>query len=411
MFAAEADFYASRGNGANIIFVSKNLPAAKNLLKYAKDIGFSLNDKDPDRTKLVRATQLKLTYADGSTIESIASSSETGRSISASHIYFDEMAFTPFVDDIFQAVMPSIEQTGGRSTLLSTPKGRSNLFARIAKNAPEYGFSYHEIPWWLNPVYNPYADKYLDTQDEKWVEKAKEGEWYKRTRKKFSLLAFMQEFECSFDADVDSVYSQRQLDKVFYHHGHTQYYRLDDPILEVWWQMPVEAGHNYASFVDFGRKRDATVIITYDITKMPAEMVEYKRIAPATADWSDILLAVRNTYAYYKSELRGDATGVGDGIFEAIADIAEPVIISNAQSQGKKYNLIENSRKAYDQGLVRMPKIPQLYEEHEKYTWNDREIVQDSIIANAGAIAIFIDPETEGLFLGADTSVNYAEAI
>jgi hypothetical protein len=410
IYACEADFYGSRGKGEQIILLSKNLKAARQFGRYVSGIARSLEGKDPDRTKIKRVTQLMIEYEDGSTIEAIPSSPETGRSISASRVYFDEMAFTPWVDDIFQAVMPTIEQTGGSVTLISTPKGRGGLFARIAKNPAEYGFSYQQFEWWWNPIYNPYLKQWLETGDDKWIEKAKEGEWYKKARKKYSELAFKQEFECSFDADVDSVYQQRQLDKVFYSHGHKDFYKYDNPILEVFWQKERIGGHKYATFYDFGRKRDATVGVTYDMTTTPVEMVEYKRIAPGTAEWSDILLEVRRTYAYYESELRADSTGVGDGIFEAIADIAEPVIISNSQSQGKKYNLIENSRKAYDFGIVRMPKIPQLYEEHEKYTWNDKDIVQDSVIANAGAIAIFYDPETEGIFLGADTSFNYVES-
>jgi hypothetical protein len=406
IFAEEADFYASRGKGEQIVIVSKNLAAAKQFGKYVRDIALSLEKKDPDRAKIKRITQLLIEYADGSTVQCIASSPETGRSISASRIYFDEVAFTQWVEDIFQAVMPSIEQTGGYMTCFSTPKGRGGLFAKLCKNPAEYGFSYHVFPWWLNPIYNPYLKQFLATNDDKWLIKAKQSEWYQKAKKKYSELAFKQEFECSFDADAGSVYTQRQLDKVFYSHGMKEFYQFDNFILDTHWQKPRVEGHMYASFVDFGRKRDATVIITYDITDKPAEMVEYKRIAPATAEWSDILLEVRNTYAYYKSELRGDATGVGDGIFEAIADIAEPVIISNSQSQGKKYNLIENSRKAYDFGVVRMPKIPQLYEEHEKYTWDDKDIVQDSVIANAGALAIFYDPESEGLFLGADITIN-----
>lgn len=407
IFGFEADFYASRGKSAQIVIVSKNLDAAKQMINYVKAIGYDMDKKDPDRVKIKRATQLLVTYADGSTIKAVPSSAETGRSISASDIYFDEMAFTPWVDSIFQAVTPSIEQTGGRMTCLSTPKGRGGLFARIAKNPAEYGFSYHKFPWWLNPVYNPYLDKYLASGDDKYIDRAREGEWYKKARKKYSDLAFKQEFECSFDADTDSVYSDRQLDKVFYHHGHKEFYRLDHDFAEVWFRKPKVDGHRYALGVDLGRKRDATVLITYDITVTPAEMVEYMRIAPATADWSEILLAIRNSYAYYQSEVRVDSTGAGDVIAESLSDIAEPYIISDSQSRGKKYNLIENTRKAYDNLVVRMPKIPQLYEEHEKYTWNDKDIVQDSVIANAIAISIFYDPETEGVFLGADKKFSY----
>lgn len=408
--ADEIAFYGSRGKGEQIVILSKNDKAAQEFLRYVRQIITSVKDKDPDFTPIKgRMTKSLIEFVDGSRIQSLAATPETGRSISASRIYFDEMAFTPWVDDIFQAIEPTISQTGGKMTAISTPKGRGNLFAKIIRNAKDYGFSLHQYEWWWNPLYNPYLAKWLVDRDPKWIAKAREGAWYKSKRKKHSLLAFMQEFECSLDADTDSVYSQKQLDRVFYSHHTQEFFRHDNMLYDVWWQKPRVAGHKYASGVDLGRKRDATVLVTYDVTVLPAEMVEYIRIAPGTADWSEIILTVRNTYAYYGSEVRVDSTGAGDVIAEGLTDIAEPYIISANQSAGKKYNLIENSRRAYDNGVVLMPKVEQLYSEHEKYSWNDKTIVQDSIIANCIALSIFYDPETEGLFLGADPNFSYVE--
>jgi hypothetical protein len=425
--AAEIAHYGSRGKGEKIVIISKSDEAAIEFMSYVHEIIMSMQERDeegnvtgyidPDFVPVKgKMRARRVDFEDGSSIRSIKSSSETGRSISASRIYFDEMNFTPYVDDIYQAIEPTLSQTKGSMTSLSTPKGRGTLFAKICREPDKYGFSHHQFEWWWCPTYNPYYKQWFEAykaDDEEaaaaWIEKAKTGKWYVSKRKKHSLLKFQQEFECRLDADVGVVFSQKQLNNTFYSHGHNEFYRDDHFCADVWWQKEKIDGHHYATGVDLGRKQDATVIITYDITELPAQMVEYIRIAPATADWAEITLTVRNTYAYFKSDVRVDSTGMGDPIAESLSDIADGYIISSNQATSSKYKLIENRRAAMDHRKTREPKIKELYEEHEAYTWDDKKIVQDSVIAAAIAVSIFYDPEEEGTYTGVDASFNYVE--
>lgn len=393
------------------IILSKDQKASINLLKYVYDILYSVKDVDPDFPKLGKTNQQEITVPElGSRIVSINATPETGRSYSASDWYFDEIAHTPYVEDIFQAAAPTVAQTGGGITVFSSPKGKGNLFHKIITKPEDYGFSVHTIYWWDNPVYNPYLKEMKacgkDSPEwDLWLKKAKEGDWYKKTRKKFSELAFKQEFECNFDADEDSVFNDRQLAKAFVRNYLEQGIDNEAPDMSYYTSDKIE-GHYYATGIDFGRKRDATVIITYDITQKPARVVEYKRIEPGCS-WEEILLTTRKTYDKFESDMLCDATGVGDVIYESISDIADPYIISDNQFSKNKYNLIENLRRAMDNKAIKMPKIPQLYKEHEQYLWNDKLIVQDSVIANALAVKQFYDPDSS--FVGADPSFNYLE--
>lgn len=393
------------------IILSKDQKASINLLKYVYDILYSVKDIDPDFPKLGKTNQQEITVPElGSRVVSINATPETGRSYSASDWYFDEIAHTPYVDDIFQAAAPTVAQTGGGITVFSSPKGKGNLFHNIISKPDDYGFTVHKIYWWENPVYNPYLSKMKKVgksspEWDKLLAKAKEGDWYKKTRKKFSDLAFKQEFECNFDAAEDSVFNERQLDKVFVRNWLEKDFDDEVPDMEFWTSDRIP-GHYYASGVDFGRKRDATVIITYDITVTPARMVEYKRIEPGSS-WEQILLTTRKSYEKFESDMLCDATGIGDVIYESIADIAEPYVISDNQFSKNKYNLIENVRRGMDNKAIKMPKIPQLYKEHEQYLWNDKLIVQDSVIANALAVKVFYEPEAS--FVGGDPDFNYLE--
>jgi phage FluMu gp28-like protein len=408
---AEVAWEITHIKGATVIILSKDQTASINLLKYVYDILYSVREVDPDFPKLGKTNLQEITVPElGSRVVSINATAETGRSFSASHWIFDEMAHTPYVYDIFQAAAPTVAQTHGRITVLSTPKGKGNLFHDIISKPDDYGFNVHSFPWWLNPTYNPYlkqmlkAGKASDEWDV-WMKKAKEGDWYKKTRKKFSELAFKQEFECNFDADEDSVFNERQLSKVFVRNWLTEDFDDEVPEAEFWTSARIP-GHYYSTGVDFGRKRDATVIITYDITENPAKMAEYKRIEPGCS-WEQILLTTRKTYEKFESDILCDATGVGDVIYESIADIADPYVISDNQFSKNKYNLIENVRRAMDNRAVKMPKIPQLFREHEQYLWNDKLIVQDSVIANALAVKQFYEPDA--CWTGGDSTYNYLE--
>jgi phage FluMu gp28-like protein len=411
VFGAEAGWELTHIAGAMIILLSKNKDASENLLKYVKDILLSVADSDPDGFKITKITKNTIEVEGGGRIVSIPASQETGRSYSASHWYFDEIAHTPYVDDIFQAAAPTVAQTGGRITVFSSPKGKGNLLYDIKKRPEDFGFTVHDYPWWCNPVYNPYLSEMLaleETSDEfyRLLEKAKQGAWYKKTHKQHSDLAFKQEFECNFDSDADSVFNQRQLDKAFYKKNYLESkFSPDLPDMEWYAEAPVE-GHYYATGVDFGRKRDPSVLVTYDITCQPARLVEYKRV-PAGNSWEQILLTVRETYETFNCDMLCDATGIGDVIFESISDIAEPYIISDNQYSRNKYNLIENVRRAMDNRAIKLPRIPQLYKEHENYLWQDKAIVQDSVIANALAVYNFYEPETA--FVGADSGFNFLE--
>jgi hypothetical protein len=404
--AAEAAWEFAHVKGAQIIIVSKNLSAARNFHKYIYNILYSIKDVDPDFPDLIKANSLETTNEIGSSIISLPASAETGRSFSASHWYFDEIAFTAFAEDIFQASAPTIAQTGGRITVFSTPKGRESLFYELYSKPEEYGFEVFEYFWWDCPTYNPYLKELKQAKTEveknKRIALAAKGKWYRETRKKFSELAWKQEFECSFDADKDAVFSVRQLKKTF-----RKNYLLpfDSPTSPdaICYGKPKTEGHYYVTGIDLGRKNDPTVLLTYDITAKPAEVVEYKRV-PQGSSWDEIILTIRETYDTFKPDMICDATGVGDVIAESISDIAEPYVISDNAYTKNKYNIIENLRRAMDAGALLMPKIPQLYSEHEKYRWQDKGIVQDTVIANALAVQRFYEPEGTLAFIDPDFS-------
>ena len=175
--AAEVAWEFCNVPGAQIVIISKDKDAAVNFHKYVYQVLRSVKDKDPNFPKLIKENERVTTNEIGSTVVSLAAGAESGRSFSATHIIFDEAAFQQYADDIWQAASPALARTNGRATVISTPKGRANLFARIFEEPAHMGFTIFNYGWWDVPDYNPfYAEMIAAGEDKierkKWIDKA-----------------------------------------------------------------------------------------------------------------------------------------------------------------------------------------------------------------------------------------------
>lgn len=404
--AAEVAWEFCNVPGAQIVIISKDKDAAVNFHTYVYQVLRSVAKNDPNFPKLVKENERVTTNVHGAKITSLAAGAETGRSFSATHLIFDEMAFAQYADDIWQAASPTLSRTNGRATVISTPKGRANLFAQIFEKVDHMGFTTFNYGWWDVPDYNPYYNEMIAAESavekKQWIEKAKTGAWYLRNRPAKTDLVWRQEFEGAFDANVGSVFSTRSLEKVF-----TRNYldEIEDEkgIISEWWTMPKDDHHQYHCGIDLGRKNDPTVIITYDTTQRPAMMVDFKLIEAGSAEWDQIQNVIVEHIEYWDCESKHDGTGVGDSISEALEGLSEPFYFTKLL----KENIIGRMQHAFDFRTVKIPKIPMLFREHQRYIWNDKDIVQDTVMANALAISQF--HETEDVVLGFVPDVNFVE--
>lgn len=403
--AAEAAWEFDNVPGAQIVVISKDKDAAVNFHKYIYNVLYSVRHNNPKAPKLEKTNERETTNSIGSRIVSLAASKESGRSFSATHLYFDELAFVVYAEEIWQAASATLAQTNGRVTAISTPKGRANLFYRIFEQQDHMGFTVFSYAWWDVPTYNPYYDEYIAAESAiekaQWIEKAKTGAWYRGERPKYTDLAWRQEFEGAFDANIGSVFSTRQLEKAF-HRNFLD--RTDDPqgVFDIWYTTEKTKTGLYATGIDLGRKNDPCVIITYDYSTRPAIMVDFKYIEAGRADWEMIEKAVVDHLDYWKPEALHDGTGVGDSLTDALYGLSEPYFFTKTGKQ----NIIERMQHAFDFRTVRIPKIPILFREHQRYIWEDKDIIQDTVMANALAISIF--HETEDVFTGF-TALEFVE--
>lgn len=389
--------------GAQIVIISKDKDAAVNFHKYVYQILYSVRKNNPNAPGLGKTNERETTNDLGNRIVSLAASKESGRSFSATHLFFDELAFIQYAEDIWQAASATLAQTGGRVTAISTPKGRANLFYRIFEQQDHMGFTVFNYAWWDVPTYNPFYSDLVNAvsqvQRDRAIEKAKTGEWYKKQRPKYTDLAWRQEFEGAFDANAGTVFSTRSLERTF-KRNYLDETEDKSGILTDWFTSPKDDHKFYACGIDLGRKNDPTVILTYDYKTRPARLVDYKYIEGGSADWDLILRACVEHLRYWQPETLHDGTGAGDAITDALAQWSEPFFFTKNAKQG----IVERMQHAFDNGQIVMPKIPRLYREHQRYIWEDKDITQDTVMANGMALLPFYDTDTS--FVGIIKEIN-----
>lgn len=393
--------------GAQIVVISKDHDAAKNFHKYVNQILHSVHKNNPNHPAITKNNLTETENELGNRIVSLAASKESGRSFSATHLVLDELAFIIYAEDIWQAATATLAQTNGRVTVISTPKGRANLFYQIFEAEDHMGFTTFSYGWWDVPTYNPFYSELTAAvnkeQRKRAIEKAKTGAWYKKMRPKYTNLAWAQEFEGAFDSNVGTVFSERQMRKAFCRNYLTE---MEDEhgVLDVWYSEPVQKGHMYACGIDLGRKNDPTVIVTYDYTVRPARVVDFKYIEAGRAEWDMIEDVLVKHLEHWEPDAVHDGTGVGDALSEGLQGRSEAFMFTKTSKQ----NIVERMQHAFDYRMVRIPKIQPLYREHQRYIWDDAHITQDTVMANALAISVF--HEVEDVFVGVDTEVNFVEA-
>jgi hypothetical protein len=335
---------------------------------------------------------------------------------------------------MLENILTQTIKTNGRVTAISTPKGKANLFFTIFDSPPqkdrngrltglnEMGFKTFSYGWWDVPTYNPYYDEYIASKNEaerhSWIEKAKDGDWYRAERPHHTDLSWRQEFEGAFDANKGTVFGTRSLERVF----RRNYLKLiDDPdrLVTEWWSKNEDGGPDrytegekagkkmdriYVTGIDLGRKGDPTIIETYDVTDFDptvrdqwdrildkAKMVDYKYIEAGTLEWSEIENVAKKHLKLWEPDSEHDGSGTGDSFSEAVYGYSEPFIFTKES----KRNIVQTIQHAFDYGAVILPKIPRLYREHQKYEWDDDQIVQDTVMANGLAIHQFYDGGAE----------------
>lgn len=144
------------------LLVSKNEDAAQKMLDKAKYAYQRLPQWMKDELpSVIEWTQSKVTFSNGSRIESVPATPSTGRSDSVYGVLMDECAFMEYAEEIWGAVEPL---TYGVAMLFSTANGMGNFFHDIWLDS-----TVKETVW--EGIFYPW--NVVESRDEAWYDHAR----------------------------------------------------------------------------------------------------------------------------------------------------------------------------------------------------------------------------------------------
>lgn len=347
-FALEALYRAITQPEATILLVSRSQDLAVNLLRYCYLTYNALADV-PTTTK---ANESEMGFGNGSRIKSIPANRSTGRGFAATDVYLDEFGYADYAEDIYQSVSPTVSQ-GGRLTIGSTPNGVGNLFHQLYLAGE--GFERFTVPWHQCPAYYTDAERQAGVPPE-------QSAWYLQERPKYTAQQWAAEFECDFVGSGAVVFSQDAIDAA-------EVGAVGD--------QPPQSGRRYMTIVDVGRRQDATVINTVDITEEPYQRVAHERLE--RVPYPIIQQRIDARWARYGGMLIVESNGVGDPVIENLDAPATP-FVTTAKS---KTQAIQAFQLLLEHRRFKAKWTAQERKELTLYQWDDAQLVQDCVMALA----------------------------
>lgn len=301
VFALEALYTAITRPESTILLVSRSQDLAINLLRYC----YQTYNNLIAAPALVKENESEIGIENGSRIKSIPANRSTGRGFAATDVYLDEFAYASYAEDIYQSVSPAISQ-GGRLTIGSTPNGVGNLFHQLY-TAGE-GFTRFYVPWHHCPMY------YTDEERAAGVPK-EEAAWYLRERPKYTAQQWAAEYDCSFIGSGLGLFQHTDVEA-----AHASGVTPTAPI----------AGHRYLTTVDVGRRHDATVINTVDMSVMPYQRVAFARLEHVP--YPLIQQQIEQRARAYPGRLIIESNGPGDPLIENL-DVRAEAFVTTVRSK------------------------------------------------------------------------------
>ena len=197
------------GKSSDNLVISKREAEARDLLHRAKYVYANL----PGSMKASVGENNKNVLefpGQNSRIISLPSSPDIGRSYSPSRVFWDEMAFTPFNEEVFQSIQPGLDG-GGYFIGVSSPNGMNTKHGQICTNYKEEGFKRLDIHYSQHPL-----------KDKAWAQEARRG---------ISIERWNQEQELSLETVGRRVYERfTEKDHIidWEYTGHLPVYRAID---------------------------------------------------------------------------------------------------------------------------------------------------------------------------------------
>lgn len=136
-----------------IVFLSKTDREARYLSQYMRTMIEHMPDQQFGKVVPVKQNDHEVTFESGSTVNFWGVSYAKAKAVD--HLYIDEAAFIPKMEEYWQAFFPCL-CNGGKCTVVSTPNGAEGWYYDLMNGAVKGKNSFHPVrlSWRDHPDYN-----------------------------------------------------------------------------------------------------------------------------------------------------------------------------------------------------------------------------------------------------------------
>jgi phage FluMu gp28-like protein len=242
----------------------------------------------------------------------------------AHRVILDEAAFIKD-EAVYEVIEPMLADYNGQMIKISTPHGKNHFWETWVKGREGVpGYVSFQFPSTANPYI---SHEFLENKKREYGE---------------SSLRWRIEYMAEFVDEQELVFPWRVIESV-----------IED------YKVPVQPaqGRKYYMGVDVAKYEDWTVIVVLDDT---GRLVYFERFN--RRPWGYITERVESVQRQYGASGYIDATGVGDPIWEALQQKGVYLEPFKFTSQTKR-SLVDNLRGRLEEGMIRIPRIPELIDE------------------------------------------------
>jgi hypothetical protein len=384
--------WADADNPENILIIANKQELAFEFLSKIKDFLSQLprwiwgdeyygNEKKESKSIFLTDSKKEIKLPNGSRVKAVATSKDALRGFTPTFLIMDEAAYIDNGAEVFGAALTALG-TGGKATLISTPRGMDALYYKTydqAKNKKN-NFNIVEMKWYEDLRYNkdlrwikgdeikPEIEFTFESYN-KWLNDGWKptSSWYEEMCLGMNNDAKMiaQELDVSFIGSGGNVINEEDIER-------QEKLNVMEPKLifggeeETWvWEEPIE-GHQYIMGVDVSRGdgEDSSTIIILDFTTMEQVMEYQGKIQP------DLLAQIVEEYGErYKAYTVVDVTG-GMGVSTVLKLLEfDYKLLHYDNSNGKILSARQRELSSYDKNnkipgfhatSVRLPMISNL---------------------------------------------------
>lgn len=317
--AAYALWYIIFHANKKIAILSKDDEAAMEFLSRAKLMYQEL----PKWLKPIakKNTEHRLDLENGSSIQSKASSKQSGRSISASIVFMDEAAFIENANTIWGALAPTIS-TGGKICLISTVNGIGNFYHKmwLQAIANENGFhpiqiSYKEHPEYCRHEGYEWLYKELESQNPP----INVDEWEAKTKARHTYKEWKQEYLSDFLGTGDT-YIQGEILEQLKLNCNKNYWIKYNNRMRVWEDPKPHHDYVLAADPSIGRERDYSAFHIIDLYNGTQVAEFYSNRTPIN-EFAEII--AREGRVYNTAYVLSERNGIGNNLIYFLKETLE----------------------------------------------------------------------------------------